>query len=164
MTDETKAPDLFTTPRSRRDTLRVGGAFGLAAMAALVAGPAAVLAQSAAPDASMAPAAGGSLAGKYVVVRFRQFKDGVDIAEAQKIISEGFVPLNQAVPGFVSYFGSADPATGAGVYIGVFADKAGSDESNRIAAEWLQTNGYDWFEGDPTIYEGVIDYDVAAAG
>ena len=93
-----------------------------------------------------------------------QFRPSVDIAAAQKTISEGFVPLNQAGPGFVSYFGSADPATGAAIYIGVFADKAGSDESNRIAADWLKTNGYDWFEGDPTIYEGVIDYDVVAAG
>lgn len=162
MADDTKAQDAFAVARSRRDALKVGGAFALAAAATMVAGPLA-LAQSPSPAGSPA-AAGGGLTGKYVVVRFRQFKDGVDIAEAQKIISEGFVPLNQAVPGFVSYFGSADPATGAGVYIGVFADKAGSDESNRIAADWLATNGYDWFEGDPTIYEGVIDYDVVAAG
>ena len=82
--------------------LKVGGAFSLAATAAMIAGPAAVLAQSANPAAS--PAADGSLTGKYVVVRFRQFKAGQDIAAAQKLISEGFVPLNQAVPGFVSCF------------------------------------------------------------
>lgn len=158
MTDEIRAQDPFAAGRSRRDALKVGGAFSLAAMAAMIAGPAAVLAQSA------SPAADGSLTGKYVVVRFRQFKAGQDIAAAQKLISEGFVPLNQAVPGFVSYFGSADPATGAAVYIGVFGDKAGADESNRIAAEWLETNGYAFFEGDPTVYEGEIDYDVMAAG
>ena len=162
MSDETKAQDPFTIGRSRRDALKVGGAFSLAAMAAMIAGPAAVLAQLPSPAAS--PAAAGPLTGKYVVVRFRQFKAGQDIAAAQQIISEGFVPLNQAVPGFVSYFGSADPATGAAIYIGVFADKAGADESNRIAREWLTTNGYDWFEGDPTVYEGTIDYDVMAAG
>lgn len=162
MADETKATSTLAVERSRRDALKVGGALALAAVGTMVAGPLA-FAQSAAPDASPTAAA-GPLTGKYVVVRFRQFKAGEDIAAAQKTISEGFVPLNQAVPGFVSYFGSADPATGAAVYIGVFADKAGADESNRIAAEWLQTNGYAWFEGDPTVYEGVIDYDVVAAG
>lgn len=164
MADETKVPDPFTVGRSRRDALRAGGALALAAVGTMVAGPLA-FAQSAAPGAS--PASGDAahpLTGKYVVVRIRQFKPDVDIAEAQKIIAEGFVPLNQAVPGFVSYFGSADPATGGAIYIGVFADKAGADQSNQVAREWLTSNGYDWFQGDPIVYEGNIDYDAVPAG
>jgi len=97
-----------------------------------------------------------------VVARFRQFLSGVDPAAAQQTIATGFVPLNQTIPGFVSSFGSVDPATGAALYRGVFADKVGAHESNRVAAQWLESNGHEFFNGEPTVYEGVIDHDVVA--
>jgi hypothetical protein len=40
--------------------------------------------------------------------------------------------------------------------VGVFDDKAGADESTRVAGEWLTANSYTFFEGDPTVAEGVI--------
>jgi hypothetical protein len=137
-------------PTSRREALAWGGGLGLSALLAAALGGRSVAAQDA------TPAAGEGLMGKFVGVRLRTFKAGQDIDEATAIIAADFVPLMESVPGFVTYFGSVDPAAGNGIYIGVFADKAGADESNRRAAEWLETNGYDWFEGDPTIFEGTI--------
>jgi hypothetical protein len=146
-----------TTQSTRREALAIGGG---AALAALVAAAAIGGHRVGAQDAT--PMAGEGLAGKYIGVRMRTFKPEQDIDEAMGLIGEGFVPLVSTIPGFVTYFGSADPATGSAIYIGVYADKAGADESNRRAAEWLSSNGYDFFEGDPTLFEGTIG--VAAEG
>jgi hypothetical protein len=142
-----------TTQSTRREALTVGGGAALAALIAAAAmGGRRVAAHEATPEAGH----GYEFAGKYVGVRFRTFLPEQDIDEATAIIAADFVPLMESVPGFVTYFGSADPETRNAVYIGVFADKAGADESNRRAAEWLADNGYTWFDGDPTIFEGAI--------
>jgi hypothetical protein len=72
------------------------------------------------------------------------------------LIGEGYVPLVEELPGFVAYFGSADVESGDQAYVVVFEDKAGTDESTRVAGEWLRENDYTFFEGDPTVAEGVI--------
>jgi hypothetical protein len=157
------SPNTVRIDRTRRETVRAGTGLALAALigAGLGGRSVVVAAQDASPEAS--PAAGGGLAGKYVVVRLRQFRTEQDPAEAQALIESGFVPLNRAIAGFVSYFGSYNPDTGAAIYVGVFADKSGADESNRVAADWLQSNGYEFFEGDPVVYEGPIDFAVEGA-
>ena len=139
------------TQSTRREALTIGGG---AALAALVAAAAMGGRRVAAQEAT--PAAGDGLLGQYVGVRLRTFLPEQDIDEATAVIAADFVPLMESVPGFVTYFGSADPETRTAVYIGVFADKAGADESNRRAAGWLADNGYRWFDGDPTIFEGTI--------
>ena len=142
--------------RTRRAALGLGGAAALALLAAAAGGRAIVAtAQEATPDAS--PAAGDDLAGRFVVIRLRQFRDGQDPAEAMDLISEGYVPLARQIPGFVTYLGIADPASRNSSFIGVFADKTGADESTRVAGEWLRDNGYEFFEGDPVVSEGEID-------
>lgn len=103
------------------------------------------------------PAAGDGLVGQFAVIRLRQLNADLSVEEVMSTIRNDFVPLIQAIPGFVSYIGIADPASPRTAFVGVYADKAGADESNRVAAEWLEENGYDWFEGDPDIAEGVID-------
>jgi hypothetical protein len=117
-------------------------------------------AASGSPEA-LAPA--GGLAGSYAVIRLRQPNPDWPVAEVLGLIGEGYVPLVRDIPGFVSYFGSADPAPGAQAYVGVFADKAGADESTRVARAWLAENAYTFFEGDPTVAEGVIGAAAAAA-
>lgn len=139
---------------TRREALAWGGGLGVSALLAAALGGRTVSAQEASPEAS--PAAGDGFLGRYLGVRMRTFKAGQDVDEAMALIGEGFVPLVTSIPGFVTYFGGADPATGSAIYIGVYADKAGADESNRRAAEWLTSNGYDWFDGDPVVFEGTI--------
>src|SRR5215213_9561253 len=101
-------------------------------------------------------AASDGLAGRYVLIRLRQPNPDWPVAKVMELIGEGYIPLVQDIPGFVSYFGVADPASGSQAYVGVFDDKAGADESTRIAREWLTENSYTFFAGDPIVVEGVI--------
>jgi hypothetical protein len=80
-----------------------------------------------------------------------------------RLIGEGYVPLVQGSPGFVAYFGSSDAETGGQAYITIFDDKAGTDESTRVAGEWLKANDYTFFPGDPTLAEGEIGAAAALA-
>jgi hypothetical protein len=47
------------------------------------------------------------------------------------------------------------------LYIGVYADQAGAEQSTRLAGQWLADNGYDFFIGDPIVAEAQIDYAAA---
>ncbi len=105
----------------------------------------------------------GGLVGKYVLIRLRQPNPEWPVAEVMQRIREGYVPLVREIPGFVAYFGSADPVSGGQAYVSVFDDKAGADESTQVAGEWLRENSYSFFEGDPTVAEGVIGAAAEAA-
>lgn len=113
------------------------------------------------PEAS---ASGGGLAGTYVVIRLRQPNPDWPTDEVMRLIEDGYVPLVREISGFVAYFGSADQAAGRQAYVGIFGDKAGADESTQVAGEWLTENSYTFFEGDPTVAEGVIGAAAEAAG
>ena len=101
-------------------------------------------------------ASNGGLVGKYLVIRMRQPNPDWPVEEVMELIGEGYVPLVREIPGFVAYFGSADLVSADQAYVGVFDDKAGADESTRVAREWLTENSYTFFEGDPIVAEGVI--------
>lgn len=140
---------------TRRDALKLGGAASLTLLATGLGGRSVVAAmQEATPEAS--PAAGDGLEGRYVVIRVRQFREDQDPDEAMDLIRDGYVPLAREIPGFVSYLGVADPVSQGSAFIGIFADKAGADESTRVAGEWLRDTGYEFFEGDPVVAEGTI--------
>jgi hypothetical protein len=104
--------------------------------------------------ATSAPA--GDLLGKHVVIRLRQPNPEWDVDEVMGLIGEGYVPLVEDIPGFAAYFGSVDAETGSQAYVTIFDDMAGTEESTRVAGEWLQANDYTFFEGDPTLAEGEI--------
>ena len=140
---------------SRREALRLGGAATLALLAGVASGRRIVAMQEGSPAAS--PAAGGGLEGRYAVVRLRQFREGQDPDEAMELIRDGYVPPAREIPGFVAYLRITDPTSRGSAFVGIFADKAGADESTRVAGEWLRDNGYEFFEGDPVVAEGTID-------
>ena len=102
------------------------------------------------------PAPASDLLGKYVVIRLRQPSPDWKVEEVMHLIGEGYIPLVEKIPGFIAYFGSADAETGGQAYITMFDDKAGTEESTRVAGEWLKANNYTFFTGDPTLAEGEI--------
>lgn len=141
----TRATDL-----TRRDAVKVGGGSALAALAMVGLGG-----RLAAQDST--PVAGDGLEGRYVVVRIRGLKPGASAAELVDLVREGFEPLVRKIPGFVSYAVVADEETRQQFAVSVFADKAGADESNRLAAEWgPEAGAFDFTEGDPVVAEGTI--------
>jgi hypothetical protein len=147
---------------TRRGMIRAGGGLAIAVLQVHgdAIGSRLVAAQEASPVAS--PAAGGDLAGRYVAVRIRTLTDELETAEVLATIEDGFIPLVEAVPGFVAYLGVADPSSRQSAYVNVFADKTGADESTRVGGEWLQENEYEFFTGDPIVIEGTVG--VAAGG
>jgi hypothetical protein len=62
--------------------------------------------------------------------------------------------LIRAVKGFVSY--SLVRATRGGFSVSVYEDKAGADESSRVAREWIAKHASKTGVARPTISEGTV--------
>jgi hypothetical protein len=54
-------------------------------------------------------------------------------------VNETFTPLISAIPGFIAYY-FTDAGSGTVVSTSIFRDKAGAEESNGVAAEWIKKN------------------------
>lgn len=53
-----------------------------------------------------------------------------------KIVTEGFVPIIRAAPGFVAFY-VVDGGGGHLASVSIFADQAGAEASNRLAAGYI---------------------------
>ena len=90
----------------------------------------------------------------FAVVRHYHFKpeDGDKI---DKLIQEGFVPLLKKAKGFVRYYW-LDTGEGEGASFGVFKDKAGADESLRLAATFVKERMSMLINQKPEVIEGPV--------
>jgi len=70
-------------------------------------------------------------------------------------IREEFVPIVKKAKGFVRYYW-LDTGKGEGASVSVFKDKAGADESVRLAADYVQTHLSKLRIQKPEIIEGPI--------
>ena len=138
---------------TRRAVVKAGGGLAMAVLAGFGSGRVAN-ADDVSPVAS--PVAGESLMGRYMTVRSRTLAADLDADEVLATIREGYVPLAQAIPGFVAYIGMIDPSSRQTAFVTVYDDKDGTDESTRQAGSWLTDNGHVFFEGDPTVVEGPV--------
>ena len=75
----------------------------------------------------------------------------VDLLEGRKTEVESLI---RPVKGFVSY--SLVRTVDGGVSVTVCEDEAGTDESSRIAKEWIGKNASDFGVSPPTIVEGSV--------
>ena len=85
----------------------------------------------------------------------RRYEGVTDPAEAGRRVNESWVPLISKMPGFVTYFWT-DAGGGVMVSTSVFQDKAGVDESNRKAAEWVRENIATLLPNPPQITAGEV--------
>jgi hypothetical protein len=90
----------------------------------------------------------------FAVIRHYHF-DKKDSAEIDRLVREGFVPLIKKAPGFVRYYW-LDTGNGEGASFGVFKDKAGADESVKLAADFVQHHMSKYVKQKPEIIEGPI--------
>ncbi len=72
----------------------------------------------------------------FAVIRHYHFNPK-DSAEIDRRIREDFVPIVKKANGFVRYYW-LDTGKGEGACVSVFNDKAGADESVRLAADYIQ--------------------------
>jgi quinol monooxygenase YgiN len=91
----------------------------------------------------------------YSVVRLYKMKSTKDIDKVVDATRNGFLPIVTKAPGFIAYT-MALAADGELVTIGFFEDRAGADESTRLAAGWVRDNVAWSVEGPPKIAEGEV--------
>ena len=90
----------------------------------------------------------------FAVIRHYHF-DKKDSAEIDRVIQDQFVPLISKAQGFVRYYW-LDTGAGEGASFGVFKDKAGADESLRLAADFVRTKMAILLREKPEVIEGPI--------
>lgn len=90
----------------------------------------------------------------YAVVRHYHFKTE-DSENIDQVIQEGFVPLLKKANGFVRYYW-LDTGAGEGASLSVFNDKAGADESIRLAAEFVKEHMSKLLTQKPEVIEGPV--------
>lgn len=61
----------------------------------------------------------------------------------------------KAIDGIVDYHLVETP-DGRVVTIGLFADRAGADESTRVAGMWVKENIPEWVPNPPTVTQGTV--------
>ena len=88
----------------------------------------------------------------FAVIRHYHFKPK-DSAEIDRRVREDFVPIVKKAKGFVRYYWLD---TGSGASVSVFKDKAGADESVRLAADYVQEHLSKFIIQKPEIIEGPI--------
>ena len=78
-------------------------------------------------------------------------KQLLDLLEKRKTEVEGLI---RPVKGFVSY--SLIRTADGGASVTVCEDKAGTDERNRLAREWIGSNASNLGVSPPTVVEGSV--------
>jgi len=90
----------------------------------------------------------------FAVVRHYHF-DKKDSKEIDRLVQHEFVPLIKKAKGFVRYYW-LDTGNGEGASFGVFKDKAGADESVRLAADFVKSKMSKIVMQKPEVIEGPI--------
>jgi quinol monooxygenase YgiN len=90
----------------------------------------------------------------FAVIRHYHF-DAKNSAEIDRQVREGFVPLIKKAKGFVRYYW-LDSGTGEAASVSVFHDKAGADESVRLAAQFVHDHMSKLITQKPEVVEGPV--------
>ena len=90
----------------------------------------------------------------FAVIRHYRFNPK-DSDEIDRGIREEFVPIVKKAKGFVRYYW-LDSGEGDGASLSVFKDKAGADESVRLAADYVKEHLSKLLTQKPEIIEGPI--------
>ena len=90
----------------------------------------------------------------FAVIRHYHF-DAKNGNEIDRQIREGFVPLLKKAKGFVRYYW-LDTGSGEGASISVYKDKAGADESVRLAAQFVRDHMSKLLTQKPEVIEGPV--------
>jgi quinol monooxygenase YgiN len=90
----------------------------------------------------------------YVAIRRYEVDPG-SVEEVLRQINEGFIPIIKDVAGFLSYY-ALDAGDGVLATISVFEDRAGAEESIRMAADFVEQNLASLLPNPPEIIAGEV--------
>ncbi len=95
----------------------------------------------------------------------RQYQvDPGSVDEITRGVNEGLLPTIKEVYGFQAYY-VVDAGGGRMASVSVFEDRAGAEESTRMAADWIRQNMASLVPDPPEVLEGeVVVHDAASAG
>ena len=90
----------------------------------------------------------------FAVIRHYHF-DPKNSAEIDRLVRSEFVPLIKKAKGFKRYYW-LDTGKGESASFSVFEDKAGADESVRLAADYVQKHMSKLLTEKPEVIEGQV--------
>jgi len=90
----------------------------------------------------------------FAVIRHYHF-DKKNSAEIDRLVREQFVPIVRKATGFVRYYW-LDSGNGEGASLSVFKDKAGAEESVRLAADFVRDRMAKLLTQKPEVIEGAV--------
>lgn len=91
----------------------------------------------------------------YGVVRLYKMKSTGDADKVVDTTRSGFLPIVSKAPGYIAY--TMAIATGGELTtVGFFKDRAGAEESTRLAADWVRDNLAWSVEGPPKVAAGEV--------
>ncbi len=90
----------------------------------------------------------------YAAIRRYQVDPG-SVDELIRRVQTGFVPRIRQVRGFVDYY-LLDDGNGTVASLSVYADRAGEEESVRLAAEFVQQQLADLIPNPPEVTAGEV--------
>ena len=90
----------------------------------------------------------------FAVIRHYHFKPE-DGAEIDRRVREEFVPIVKKAKGFVRYYW-LDTGKGEGASLSVFSNKAGTEESVRLAADYVKERLSKLLTQKPEVIEGPV--------
>jgi hypothetical protein len=85
----------------------------------------------------------------------RRYEGVTDPAEAGRRVDESFVPLISKLDGFVAYYW-IDAGNGVMASMSVFQNRAGADESVKVAANWVRENAASLLPNPPQVTAGEV--------
>lgn len=89
-------------------------------------------------------------------ISVRQYNDVGAPSDLAERVSEGFLPIVSAMPGFLGYY-AFDAGHGVVASVSIFKDRASAETSNEKAIAWAKENLSSLFTGDaPVIVTGEV--------
>jgi hypothetical protein len=98
----------------------------------------------------------------HAAVRIYQVDPG-SIDEVRRGVNEGFLPIIKDASGFQAYY-ALDAGLGRLTTVSVFEDRAGAEESTRMAADWIRQNMASLLPDPPEVLQGEVFANEAASG
>ena len=95
----------------------------------------------------------------YIVVR--EYRgEARDVVQQAAQRQESLKAAIRGIPGLVAYYG-VDTGDSGVTSVSVFEDRAGAEESIRVAAAWVREHLAQWAPNPPTIIQGEVFIDIA---